>query len=297
MKLIHVFFALLLLAPLGLRADDGLPLPSHTGWYVHANLAAMRAASDEQKLYGWFCRNIIDDLEEEFGQGSVTGFDAVTVFSRTTDRGGFGLVLHGGLDADRRQQLIEQLSLRLLEDREGHEVYEIAPLSIPAVELEKALGSTGVFLAFGDRGQTLLTTGEDVLAEFLAAGAQFEGDFSPDLLVIRAADTLMRGGIDTASMSGMGGSYESQVFRNIEQAGVALADIGGRYELRVEMVAVSAEKAQALSGIVQGLIGLHAMSEGDADLEFLGTLQSSAEDNRLKLDMQMTPDQLMELLD
>lgn len=295
MKLIQLALLITTLPLSALAADRDAPA-LETGWHMQVNLEAMRVASDDGALYGWLEREVIDDLEEEFGEGTVSQFTAVTIFGSLEPEQRFGLVLHGPIAADTRERMIASLDAQRLDGFRGAEVYQALGKSRIADKIDIRLTDPGLFLAFGDRGQTLLTTSEDLLVDFQASGGRLESELTPDLLVIRT-DVLLRGGVDTKVMAGKGNSWNSQIMRNIRRAGVVLSDIGGRYELLLEMVAVNETQAQALASIVQGLIGLQTLSNEDQSLGFLRSLQTTGDGDRVTMAFQITPAELLELLD
>lgn len=295
MKLIQLALLVTTLPLSALAADRDAPA-LETGWHMQVNLEAMRVASDDGALYGWLEREVIDDLEEEFGEGTVSQFTAVTIFGSLEPEQRFGLVLHGPIAADTRERMIASLDAQRLDGFRGAEVYQALGKSRIADKIDIRLTDPGLFLAFGDRGQTLLTTSENLLVDFQASGGRLESELTPDLLVIRT-DVLLRGGVDTTVMTGKGNSWNSQIMRNIRRAGVVLSDIGGRYELLLEMVAVNETQAQALASIVQGLIGLQTLSNEDQSLGFLRSLQTTGDGDRVTMAFQITPAELLELLD
>lgn len=295
MKLIQLALLITTLPLSALAADRDAPA-LETGWHMQVNLEAMRVASDDGALYGWFEREVIDDLEQEFGEGTVSQFTAVTIFGNLEPEQRFGLVLHGQIAADTRERMIASLDAERLDGFRGADVYLAPGKSRIADKIDIRLSDPGLFMAFGDRGQTLLTTSENLLVDFQASGGRLESELTPDLLVIRT-DVLLRGGVDTTAMTGEGNSWNSQIMRNIRRAGVVLSDIGGRYELLLEMVAVDATQAQALASIVQGLIGLQTLSNDDQSLDFLKSLQTSSDGDRVSMALQITPAELLELLD
>lgn len=295
MKLIQLALLITTLPLSALAADRDAPA-LETGWHMQVNLEAMRVASDDGALYGWLEREVIDDLEEEFGEGTVSQFTAVTIFGSLEPEQRFGLVLHGPIAADTRERMIASLDAQRLDGFRGAEVYQALGKSRIADKIDIRLTDPGLFLAFGDRGQTLLTTSENLLVDFQASGGRLESELTPDLLVIRT-DVLLRGGVDTTVMAGKGNSWNSQIMRNIRRAGVVLSDIGGRYELLLEMVAVNETQAQALASIVQGLIGLQTLSNEDQSLGFLRSLQTTGDGDRVTMAFQITPAELLELLD
>lgn len=284
----------LLLLPLTTPAADGT-LGDGSRWFVQVNLAAMRDASDDGALYGWLQREVIDDLEEEFGQGSVDDFDAVTVFGASDSSDGLGIVLDGRMDADMRERLIERLAADPLTDIAGGEAYAVGSNEELADEFNLELDDGSLFLAFGDDAAAFVTSSRSLLDDFLA-GERFQRPAASELLVVRA-NPLVSGAVDTASIGAGHGNWDSQVMRNIRRAGFALADADGSYDVNVELIAFDEAQAQALQNIVQGVIGLQALSGEEPDFAFVSTLQTQREGERVSLSVQVSSQELMGLLD
>lgn len=284
----------LLLLPIAGPAA-GAALGEDSRWFVQVNLAAMRDASDDGALYGWLQREVIDDLEEEFGEGSVDDFDAVTVFGASDDGAELGIVLDGRMDADMRQSVIKRLAAEPLSDVPGGDAWAVGANEELADELKFDLDDRSLFLAFDDGAGTFVTTSRSLLDDFLA-GARFAPVTASELLVIRA-EPLLSGAVDTESIGAGHGNWNSKVMRNIRKAGFALTDADGSYDVNVELIAVDEAQARALQNIVQGVIGLQALANDEPELAFVSTLQTQREGERVSLSVQLSSHELMELLD
>lgn len=291
MTLRSVFLALLLIPAMSAAAD----LDADSSWFVHINLDAMRSASDDGALYGWLEREVITDVEEEFGEGSIASFEAITVFG-SADGEGIGILMSGGnLDDSFKEQLLTRTAALPLEDAGGTEAYAVGEDSEMADKVDIELDEGSLFMGFDDSSDAFLTTRRALLDSFLA-GDRFAADRGSDLLVIRA-DSLLHGGVDASGM-GMGQvQWDSKIMRNIRQAGFSLSDVEGGYSVAVELLAVDETQAQALMNIVQGLIGLRTLADEEPDLAFLDGLETQRDADRVKLSVQIGADQLMDMLD
>lgn len=292
--MIRFILTTLLLLPFAAPAADG-NLGEDSSWFVQVNLAAMRGASDDGALYGWLKREVIEDLEEEFGEGTVDDLDALAVFSADADSGGFGVLVEGRLNQGLRDSVIRHLAAEPLADAEG--AYEAGANEDLAEEFDLEFDGRSLYLAFADDSAAFVTTRRSLLDDFLA-GDRFAPLTASDLLVIRA-EPMVSGGVDTAALGERSGHWDSQVMRNIRRAGFALTDAGGGYDVSVELLAVDEAQAQALQNIVQGLIGLQTLSsaEEDPELKFLSSLESERDGNRVSLSVNVSSNEMLELLD
>lgn len=215
-------FLTFLLLPLAASADNG-DLGKDSRWFVQVNLAAMRVASDDGALYGWLRREVIDDLEDEFGEGSIDDFDAVTVFGAGDDGNGLGVVLDGRLSADMRERLIKRSAAEPMDDVEGGSAYVIGANEELAEAFDIDIDGESLLLAFGNDSSAFVTASRSLLDAFLA-GDRFRSMATTDLLVIRA-EPMVSGAVDTESIGEGHGNWDSRVMRNIRRAGFALADL------------------------------------------------------------------------
>lgn len=285
---------IMLLLPIAATAADGA-LGEDSRWFVQVNLAAMRDASDDGALYGWLQREVIEDLEEEFGEGSIDDFDAVTVFGASDDGEGLGIVFDGRMDADTRERLIERLAAEPLLDIAGGDAYVVGANEELADELDIQIDDGSLLLAFGDDASAFVTSSRSLLDDFLA-GDRFQPIAAAELLVIRA-DPLLSGAVDTQAIGGGHGNWDSKVMRNIRRAGFALSDAEGSYDVNVELVAVDETQAQALQNIVQGLVGLQTLAKEEPEMAFLSTLQTRRDGERVNLSIRVGSSELLKILD
>lgn len=292
--MIRYILLTLLLMPFAAGADDGY-LGEDSRWFVQVNLEAMRGASDEGALYGWLQREVIDDLEEEFGEGSIDGFDSVTVFGTGNDGDGLGIVLDGRMDAAMRERLIERLAAEPLLDLAGGDAFVIGADEDMAEKFDVKIDGEGLLLGFGQDSAAFVTTSRDLLEDFLA-GDRFRSPAASELLVVRA-EPLVSGAVDTESMGEGYGNWNSKVMRNIRRAGFALSDADGSYDVQVELIATDEPQAQALQNIVQGLVGLQALAEEEPEMAFLSTLQTQRDGERVNLSIRLGSRELLDILD
>lgn len=287
----------LLLLPLTVNAADR-SLGDDSRWFVQINLAAIRGASDDGALYGWLQREVIEDLEKEFGEGSVDDFDAITVFKigDSGDSGdGLGIVLDGRMNADMREGLIRRSAATALEDVGSGNAYVLGGNRKLAESLDIEFNGDPLFLAFGERSGAFVTTSRALLEAFLD-GARFERIAATKLLIIRS-DPMVSGAVNIDAIGEGYGNWNSKVMRNIRRAGFALTDAGGGYDVNIELTAVDEAQALALQNIVQGVIGLQALADEEPEAAFLSRLQTQRDGERVSLSLQVSSDELIGLLD
>lgn len=289
----------LCLMPLAAWASSvNLPIRDDTQWYIHANLLEMRQTVAGQELYGWVEREIISDLEEEFDIRLTEELDGVTVFGSAAGHEDGAVVLHGFLSAATRDAVLAKIreeGYLASEDAFGRVFYAVAAPD----ELKKSGHPfDGAYLAFGDMGQTLVTGNRQLIEDFLAAGGHFEGRTPSELLVIQADRPLVQGGFDAANIDAGGGPWESQMFQNIEQFALVIADDNGLLDIRARITAVSPDMALAISNIIQGVVSLKAVAEEEpAAAALLSRLKMETDDRTVHLQLSIEPATVVEILD
>jgi hypothetical protein len=290
MTIRNLMLAALLLPVSVLAADD---LGGDSPWFVHVNLAAMRDASDGGALYGWVEREIIDDLEDEFGEGRVSGIEQVSVFG-TRDGEGLGILMTGRMDAETRGDIVRRFAAEPLEGA-ADGAFEVGADADLADEIDIELDEGSLFLGFGEDGDLFVTSRRALLDQF-QSGGRFAPVDSTELLVVRA-ESLVSGGFDAESLANGPIQWDSKVMRNIRRGGFALSDVDGGYGVSLELVAVDEPQAQALLNIMQGLIGLQALADEEPKLGFLDTARTERDAERVSVSVQVSSEQLMHLLD
>jgi len=290
MNVRNLFLATLLL-PISVFAAD--ELGGDSPWFVHVNLAAMRDASDDGALYGWVEREIIEDLEEEFGEGRVSGIEQVSVFG-TADGDGVGILMAGSFDEETRQDVIRRFAAEPL-DGAAEGAYEAGADADIADEIDIDMDEGSLLLAFDDAGGLFITSRRALLDRF-QSGARFAPATAAELLIVRA-DSLVSGGLDAETLSKGPIQWDSKMMRSIRRAGFALSDRDGGYDVSLELVATDEPQAQALLNVVQGLIGLQALASEQPELGLLQTARTERDAERVSVTLQVSSDELMQLID
>lgn len=292
---------LLGLLPLGANAGpDNLPIAADARWYVHANLLEMRQTVAGQHLYRWFEDEVLREIQEEIGIDLAGELDGVTVFGSGQPHTDAAVVLHGFLSTDTREIILARLNAEtevVTQSAFGHPFYRIGERASTGSK-HHGHDFDGAQLAFGDLGQTLVTEDETLMQTFLANGAHFPGSAPVGLIVIQAEHPLLQGGMDAAELHLEGGPWESEMFRNVEQAALTIADDNGLVAIRAEVVALTPSMAEAIRNIVQGVVSLQALANEDPEAaELLSQLRVSTDGAVVRMAVSLAPERIIEFLD
>lgn len=274
-----------------------------SAWYLQVNLTEMRETPSGQRLYAWMEREALSDLEDEFGPRALAALERIDVFGVGAAQDP-AIVLQGDLSGDLQTSIVERIFSEAPEaswqGRPGGEVLAIPKDSLEwnSDELDTEEINKTLYVAFGDRRQTLITPNEAALDEFLQGGLV---NITPQdgLIVIQASRALIQGGLDTGHTAFKNGPWESELFRNIEQFGLVIASAQDDINIRAQAVARTPEMALAIKEIVQGLISLHALS-GEQDPEaalLLNNLVVSTADQAVSLDLLVPSEEFVQLID
>ena len=277
-----------------------------SAFYLQINLDAMRASEAGSQLYGWAEKEIISDIESEFEVAVAEQLTGISLF-------GFGpeqhpvVLLHGQLNPATVDEITGKLMTEVHsvteQSRGGQTWYEITEIDGDDIELDFT-GHGGdehdqLFLSFGNAGQTLITPSRNVLDDFLDSGGALARNLPEELIVIEAANPLMQGGVDTRGAMPGKQHWESQLFRNVQQAALAVSAEGDALSIEALTVSATPELAIAMQNLIQGLISLHALS-GDTDPEataLLGNLTVNTEDNVTRFGLKLPADTFVGILD
>jgi hypothetical protein len=166
------------------------------------------------------------------------------------------------------------------------------------------IDSDTLYLAFGERDQTLITPAEDVLDDFLRDGSFDLATLSSDLIVLRTDRTLMTGGLDTRHpVFGNGdGPWESSMFRNVETFGLVVADAVDEIAITIEARSASDTAAAALANIARGIVSLKALAqdedgEPDPDLAWIDRLDIASDARVTRFSLGLPAEQLVQIID
>jgi hypothetical protein len=299
--------ALATLFSLAVHADVEVgDLPEGTIWYLHADLEAMRTSEAGSKIYDWFDDEVVVEVKEEVGIDIGEEVDSLTAFADTED--GTVIIVEGAMTKETQNKI---LALAAKEGPVDPREYKNSTYYFfgdeddiddngdePFEDLEDA-----VFVSFAVSGKALVTGTEEQMRALLDNDGEVSGSGSHDgaLLVLSANKSLVQAGMQTDGMidSDDDDDWESNIVRNTEQAALLLADEDGQIAIEAQLVSTDPKMAEAIGGIVNGLIALQAFnSELGPDIQSLiRNTRIDVVDNILSINMVINPDLIVSVLD
>lgn len=280
-----------------------------SAFYLAINIDAIRDGQASAALYSVIDQKILDKLRAQLGSDAVDAIDGVSIFG-TGDNQTPVILLHGDISQTARDRFVDKLFKKKddveLQTEHGRNYFAFGDhFSFGDAQLHWDGGESEnhhdpLLLAFGDRGQTMITPNPDAMSDFLREGFLPNAVMAEDLMVLKADRALAQGGLNNRHMafSGNGGAWESELFKKVERFGVVVADDAEALRISVEAQTSSPELAQALGNIVKGIISLKALSSDAAEkLEWLDTLQINSNDSITRLDVTVSAEALGQLID
>jgi hypothetical protein len=302
--------ALVFLVPVaGAAPVSSRDLPDGTVWYLHADLGAMRNGGAGASVYAWFEDEVAENIREDVGIDISSEVDSVTAFADSEN--GTIVIVEGPLTKDTRDKLLALAAQQGPvdpRDHDGNAYYFFGDEddiddngTEPLEDLEGA-----VFVSFAIPGKALLTGTEEQMHGLLESGGKVAGSGSHGgaLLVLSASKALVQAGMQPQGM--LGGEaddgdddWESNIVRNTKEAALLMADESGQLAIEAQLVSHDPRMAQAIGGIVNGLIGLQAFnSELGSDIQnLIRNTKIEVLENVLSISTVVDPDLLVSILD
>ena len=141
------------------------------------------------------------------------------------------------------------------------------------------------------------------MRDLLDNNGRISGSGSHDgaLLVLSANKTLVQAGMQKDGMieADDDDDWESKIVNNTEQGALLLADESGQLALQAQLVSTDPKMAEAIGGIVNGLIALQAFNS-ELEPEMLSLIQNTkvtVDANNLSINMVIDPNLLVSVLD
>ena len=285
------------------RASD---LPGNTVWYLHADLKAMRESDGGSPVWDWFEGEVVVDVREEVGIDIGEEVDRITAFSDNDE--GTVIVVEGPMTKASRDKLLalaaQQGPVDPREHRDrpyyffGDEDEIDNAAGEPLEDLEDAL-----FLSFAVDGKALITGTEAQMRALLDNDGRIAGSGSHDgaLLVLSANKPLVQAGMHKDGMTDPDDEddWESKIISNTEQGALLVADESGQLAIQAQLVSTDPKMAEAIGGIVNGLIALQAFNP-DLGPELQSLIQNTkvrVDANNLSINMVVDPKLLVTVLD
>lgn len=296
-------FPVLLLFSMPLQAGAAVTagdLPGDTIWYMHADLQAMRNTESGARIYVWFEDEIAEDVREDIGIDLNSEVNSITAFSDATN--GTVVVVDGPLTKESQERLLALATLEaegginLLEHRGmtyyhvGDEDDEGRRSDEPFEDLEDS-----AWFSFAIDNKAIMASTEKQLQALLDNGGEIAGAGSHDgaMFVLSADNTFLQAGMQTDDLAmDDDDDWESNILRNTRQAALLIADKAGLIAIEAQLVSADPKMAEAVGGIVNGLISLQAFNS-DLDPEVQDLIRNTrveVNENTLSINTVLDPD-------
>jgi hypothetical protein len=281
-------------------------LPDDTVWYLHADLQAMQTTNGGKPIWVWFDSEVGDDVREDVGIDLSEEIHAVTAFANNSD--GTIIIVDGPMTKASRDKFLALAATEgPVDPREydGKTYYFFGDeddiddyADEPFEDLEDAL-----FLSFAIEGKALVTGTEEQMRELLDNKGRVAGRGSHDgaLLVLSANKTLVQAGMQKDGLleNGDDDDWDSRIIRNTEQGALLLADESGQLALQAQLVSTDPKMAEAIGGIVNGLIALQAFNTelGPEIQSLIQNTRVEVSGKNLSINMVIDPNLVVTVLD
>ena len=308
MSALRLFFFLLLFSfPLhasgAVTAGD---LPGDTIWYMHADLEAMRTTESGSKIYAWFEDEVVEDINEETGIDLSAEVNSMTAFSDASN--GTVVVIDGAITSESQERLLAIATMHAGGDIDLLEYKGMTYYHIGDEEDEGDWGNEpfddledSAWFSFALDNKAILTSTERQLQALLDSGGKIAGSGSHDgaLFVLSADNSFVQAGMQADHMASEDDDdWESNILRNTKQAAVLIADKDGMIAIEAQLVTADPRMAQAIGGIINGLISLQAFnSELDPEIQdLIRNTRVEVVDNTLSINTVIDPDIVLTVL-
>jgi hypothetical protein len=293
--------------PLAASADiTAGDLPTDTIWYLHADLEALRDSEGGSVIYREFEKEGAEDIKEELGIDISAEVNSVTAFANAAD--GTVVVVEGPITKDTQDKI---MAIAVTEggdvdprEYDGKTYYHFGDASEegpgdsePFEDLEES-----AYVSFAINGKAIVTAREAQMQSLLENDGRITGMGNHDgaLLVMSANNTLVQAGLQTDGLIDTDdGDWESNIVRNTRQAALLVADDSGMIAIEAQLVSRDPKMAQAIGGIVNGLIGLQALN-GDLEPELQNLLRNTkvnVRENILSISTVLDPNTVISAID
>ena len=299
---------LALAAPLAATADVEVgDLPEDTVWYLHADLQAIRTGEAGSAIYAWFEDEVVEDVREDVGIDISEEIHSVTAFADSED--GTIIIIDGPMTKPTQDKFLAlaaskgPVDPREYEDRTYYFFGDEDDIDDngdePFEDLEDA-----VFLSFAVDGKAIVTGTEAQMRALLDNNGDISGTGSHDgaLLVLSANKSLVQAGMQPEGMADHYDSdddWESNIVKNTKEAALLMADESGQLAIEAQLVSHDPKMAEAIGGIVNGLIALQAFNS-DLGPEYQNLIRNTkikVLENVLSISTVVDPELMATILD
>ena len=293
--------------PLAARAEITVgDLPADTVWYLHADLEALRDSEGGSVIYREFEKEGAEEIKEELGIDISAEVNSVTAFANSAD--GTVVVVEGPITKDTQDKI---MAIAVTEggdvdprEHDGKTYYHFGDASEegsgdgePFEDLEESS-----YVSFAISGKAIVTAREAQMQSLLENGGRVTGmgNHEGALLVMSANNTLVQAGLQTDGLiDADDDDWESNIVRNTRQAALLVADDSGMIAIEARLVSRDPKMAEAIGGIVNGLIGLQALN-GDLEPELQNLLRNTrvnVQENILSISTVLDPNTVISAID
>lgn len=304
MKRFCLAVAALLLAPAALAQVGPDNLPASTLWYLHADLAQLRTAESGRELYGWLDEEAFEEVRRETGIDLSREADALTAFS-DSDLGTV-IVIEGAISQETRDKLLAiaaaetELDVR---EHDGKTYYFSSHGDRTNRRTNRSFDDLQetAFFTFDVDDRLIVASAEGQLRELLDNGGRLPTGKAPGnpLFVLTADRSFLQAGMRTDELSGGDKRWNSNLLRNTEQVALLVADVNDYIAVEAKLVSREAPMAQALGGIVRGLLSLQSLnSELEPEWQqVLANTKIDVKDRILSINAVIDPKTIRSVLD
>lgn len=241
-------------------------LPDDTVWYMHADLEEMRASESGSRIYEWFEDEVVVEIRDELGIDLNSEVNSITAFSDSTN--GTVMIVEGPITKASQEKMLGIVKLEASVETRSHKGMEYYFIGDgperrshgedPFDDLEDASYSS-----FAIDGKAIIAASEAQLKSLLESGGKVAGSGSHDgaLFVLSAEKSFVQAGLRTDRIAnGDDDGWESNILRNTKQAALLVSESSGMIAVEARLESTDPKMAQAIGGIVNGLIGLQAFN-------------------------------------
>jgi len=250
----------------GARAavSDG-DLPEGAIWYLHADLATMRATDSGRELYRWLEDEVIVEVNEEIGIDLNKEADRITAYS--TESLGTVIIVEGRLEQESKDKLLALAQAEKSLDIRNYKgvTYYFAGDDEPEVtssDLDDLEDSA--YFTFDVKDTVIVASSEEQLKALIDSKGRVTGagKHKGALFVMTAEKEFVQAGMRTGDADDGDGDWESNILRNTEQASLLVSDAHGMIAIEARLVSRDPQMAASIGSIISGLISLQAFNQG-----------------------------------
>ncbi|HET6630112.1 MAG TPA: hypothetical protein VFG91_10085 [Woeseiaceae bacterium] len=305
MRLFRLLALMLIVAvPAAVRAEvEAGDIPGQADWYLHADLAAMRAVPSGHALYAWLNDEVFADVKQEIGIDIGAEVDSVTAFA--DEALGAVLLVEGPISQQTRDKLLALATLKAKLDTgsyDGKTWYHVqrgehrkrGKRSLEAFD-------DSAWFTFEVEDKLIVTSTQEQLEALLDSGGRLAGTGSHagSLFVLTADKEFVQAGARTAELADDDTDWNSNILRNTEKVALLVSDRDGLVAVEAQLVSKDPTITRSLGGIINGLVSLQAFNE-DIDPAVRTIIQNTkieVLDNVLSIDMVFDPAIVVRVLD